>query len=177
MPGVSAAISRGAPLRYSKNRLHIEQAETVSLPLEDISVLVLDSAEILLTSRLLLECMEAGIAVLTVDSSHHPNGVMLPYLPHSRSLKTIEAQLAVSLPQKKRAWQRVVQQKIRNQALCLALMQNKTHSLLQALVKNVQSGDSGNVEAIAAQQYFPALFGKDFHRSQAVARLFLPMQR
>jgi CRISP-associated protein Cas1 len=164
----SIIISKGATLRYGQNRLHIEQAETVSLPLEDIGVLVLDSPEILLTSRLLLECMEAGIVVLTVDLSHHPNGVMLPYLPHSRSLKTIEAQLAISLPQKKRAWQRVVQQKIRNQALCLAFMQNKRNTLLQALVKNVQSGDSGNVEAIAAQQYFPALFGEGFHRSRAI---------
>lgn len=87
--------------------------------LEDISVLVLDHAQISLTAPLLSACAEAQIAVLTVGDTHLPNGVLLPDLPHSRALKVMTAQLALTQPARKRLWQRIVQFKIRNQAAML----------------------------------------------------------
>lgn len=166
----SVVVSKGATLRFARHRLVIEQEETASVPLEDIAVLVLDSAEILLTSRLLLECMEAGIVVLTVGLNHLPNGALLPFLPHSRPLKMLGRQLAASLPAKKRAWQRIVRQKLFNQAACLDLCGRPDGPLLAKMAATVKSGDTGNREAAAAQHYFSALFGPGFHRSQSCLR-------
>lgn len=163
----SVVVSKGGKLRYEQQRLVIEQEEVVSVPLEDITVLVLDSAEILLTSRLLSECAEAGITVLCVGQSHLPNGALLSFLPHSRPLKMLNRQLAATQPWKKRAWQRIVQQKIRNQATCLDLCGKADGTTLRQWAGKVRSGDSGNLEAVAAQHYFAALFGRSFHRGQS----------
>jgi len=160
----SVIVGSGARLRYGQRRLVVEQAETVTVPLEDISVLILESSEILLTSRLLAECAEAGVAVLTVGADHLPNGVLTPFLSHSRCLKVLERQLAMDRPRKKRAWQRIVRQKILNQAVCLDLCERPDAGLLRRLADSVRSGDPDNVESSAAQRYFSALFGPRFSR-------------
>lgn len=163
----SVVVSQGATLRYAHQALIIEQGETASVPLEDISVLVLDSAEVLLTSRLLLECAAAGIVVLTVGRDHLPNGALLPFLPHSRPLKTLNRQLNLSRPAAKRGWRGIVQRKIRNQGRCLDFLDRPGGTTLARLAEEVRSGDLGNQEAIAAQRYFPALFGEGFCRPDA----------
>ena len=75
---------------------------TARVMLEDVSVLVLDHAQISLTAPLLSACAEAQIVVITVGASHIPNGMLLPYLPHSRALKVMTAQLGMSAPTRKR---------------------------------------------------------------------------
>jgi CRISPR-associated protein Cas1 len=75
-------------------------------------------------------------------------------------------QLNLTLPAKKRLWQQIVTEKVNNQGRCLS-MQNKKNDAdkLLALAKTVRSGDDGHVEGYAAAQYFPALFGHGFARS------------
>jgi CRISPR-associated protein Cas1 len=164
----SIVVSRAASLRYGGRRLIVVQSgQETSVPLEDIAVLLLDSAEISLTSHLLQACAECGISVITVGSDHHPNGVLLPFLPHSRPLKMLERQINTSQPQRKRAWQAVVRQKILNQARCLELCGQPDAARLKPLAANVRSGDPDNRESVAARLYFVALFGTGFSRSQA----------
>ncbi len=164
----SVVISQPARLSLGRQSLQIEQDQgKAQVPLEDISVLVLDQPQVSLTGQLLAALAEAQIAVLTVGPDHHPNGVLLPFLPHSRALKVMRAQLAVGAPQHKRWWQRIVRQKIANQAQLLLRFNRQPASHLLALVARVRSGDPENFEAQAARAYFPALFGADFQRGQA----------
>ncbi len=109
---------------------------------------------------------EEQIAVITVGTDHHPNGVLLPHLPHSRALKVMRAQLALSQPRRKRLWQHIVQRKIRNQAEVLRLHGHDAARRLHTLARDVRSGDAGHAEAQAAQVYFRHLFGVDFSRAQ-----------
>jgi len=166
----SVVINNPASLDFHHNALRIEQSGQVAqVPLEDISVLVIDNPQVTLTAYLLSACADAQIAVLTVGADHHPNGVLLPFLPHSRALKVMRAQLAQSLPAQKRAWQTIVRQKIRNQAAVLAC--HRTGSpfdsrTLIAMCDAVRSGDADNMEAQAAQRYFRTLWGLDFNRNQ-----------
>ncbi|MBN2855724.1 MAG: CRISPR-associated endonuclease Cas1, partial [Halothiobacillaceae bacterium] len=91
----SVIITQPARLKLEQRALVVEQeSSTVRIPLEDISVLVIDQPQVLLTASLLSACASAQIAVITVGGDHHPNGVLLPHLPHSRALKIIRAQLA-----------------------------------------------------------------------------------
>ena len=163
----SVVIANPATLRFRGQRLVIEQPpDEVAVPLEDIAVLVLESREVFLTSRLLSECMEAGVTVLTVGADHHPNGALLPFSPHSRALKMLNRQMSVSMPLRKRLWQGIVRQKIQNQARCLDLTEKPEAGVLRTLALQVKSGDPQNLEAVAARRYFVALFGKGFRRSQ-----------
>lgn len=164
----SVVIANPASLTLEDRALSVVQnGNTARVMLEDISVLVLDHPSISLTAPLLSACAERQIAVITVNGSHLPNGMLLPYLPHSRALKVMQAQLDLSQPDKKRLWQRIIQFKIRNQAIVL-IRSGKIDiaTRLQQLARNVRSGDPDNYEAQAAQIYFRALFNKDFHRSQ-----------
>ncbi len=162
----SVMISRPSHLSLKNKALKVKQEDgTVTVPLEDIAALVIEHAQISLTSQLLSACADRQIAVITVDETHHPNGVLLAHLPHSRAGKVIRAQLAMRAPQRKRLWQAIIKQKISNQSAVLhhhGHLKQANHLL--ALSKTVRSGDSNNNEAHAAQYYFPALFGRGFSR-------------
>lgn len=164
----SVVIANPAALTLEASALAIAQDGNIArVMLEDISVLVLDHAQISLTTPLLSACAEAQIAVLTVNASHLPNGVLIPFLPHSRALKVMMAQLALSQPVRKRLWQRIVRFKIANQAAMLdraAKADDARH--LRQLARDVRSGDPDNCEAQAAQIYFRGLFHPQFHRGQ-----------
>lgn len=164
----SVMITRPSHLKYQQEALKVVQEDgEVSIPLEDISVLLLDNPQITLSAQILSACASRQIAVITVGADHHPNGVLLPHLPHSRALKVLQAQLAMSQPQRKRLWQGLVQQKIRNQGAVLHHHgDERSARKLNALSNEVKSGDTHNAEALASQVYFPALFGLGFTRRQ-----------
>lgn len=164
----SVVITQPARLKLAQRALVVEQdSGTVRVPLEDISVLIIDQPQVLLTASLLAACASAQIAVITVGSDHHPNGVLLPHQPHSRALKVIRAQLALTLPRKKRLWQAIVQRKLHNQADLLTEQGHSSAALtLNNLARRLRSGDAGNAEAHGAQVYFKALFGSGFSRAQ-----------
>jgi CRISPR-associated protein Cas1 len=152
-----------------KNRQLVLEQDTdrsATVPLEDIAVLVMETPQATITSALLSELAAHDVALITCDPSHHPNGVLLPYLPHSRTLRVMQKQLALTVPQKKRAWQTVVQQKLSNQASCLDASQPGSGQFLRNQAKRVKSGDPDNREGSGARYYFAALFGHDFMREQ-----------
>ena len=164
----SVIISQPAKLSVKNRQLLLQQDEgvTATLPLDDLAAVVLDTPQVLLTAALLSEFAEHGVALVSCDASHHPNGVSLPYLPHSRALQVMQKQLALTLPQKKRAWQSIVQQKLRNQAACLNRHRLGAGKYLLKLAEQVRSGDPENREGSGAQYYFSQLFGGEFARGQ-----------
>lgn len=164
----SVMITQPSRLSLKNKMLRVEQDDgDVTVPLEDMAALVIEHAQIALTSQLLSACAECQIAVITVDETHHPNGVLLPHLPHSRAGKVLRSQLAMSQPQRKRLWQAIIKQKIANQAGVLRQYGHaKKAKRLDALSDEVRSGDSGNAEAHASQLYFPTLLGRGFTRKQ-----------
>lgn len=166
----SVVINNPARLKLKHNALLVEQdAGTVSVPMEDIAVLVVDHPQVTITSQLLSACADRQLAVITVDQTHTPNGILLSYLPHSRALKVMRQQLAVSLPQKKRLWQSIIKQKLLNQAFLLRqYKQQDTAARLELLASRVRSGDPDNYEAYGAQIYFSALFGREFTRNDEI---------
>ena len=164
----SVMISQPSYLKLKDNALVVEQAgELVSVPLEDINVILLDNPQITLTAPLLSECAARQVSIITTGKDHHPNGTLLPFLPHSRALQIQRLQLAQSQPRKKRLWQTIVKQKIINQAATLSLQGHAAGARkLEHLAGQVRSGDSTNQDAVAAHLYFIELFGKGFNRRQ-----------
>lgn len=162
----SVMISRPATLRREKFALLIEQEQDARVPFEDIAVIVLNHHEITLTHSVLSACGEYGIGLFSTGPTHHPNGVFLPFLPHSRATRMLRLQLALGKPAAKRAWQTIIQTKIQNQADCLKLADKPGMERLESLARRVRSGDPDNLESQASAVYFRALFGNDFHRGQ-----------
>ena len=162
----SVMISRPAKLRREHFSLAIEQEETAFVPFEDIAVIVLNHREITLTHPVLSACGEYGISLFATGQTHHPAGVFLPFLTHSRATRWLRLQLDMPRPLAKQTWATIVRRKIANQAACLKLAGLDGGDRLESYVRRVRSGDSENLEGQAAAFYFTALFGKNFQRGQ-----------
>lgn len=160
-------ISKGGKLSLQRNQLLISQDEgEYRVPIEDIAVIVVESRETVITVPLLSMLAQNGVTLLTCDEQFLPCGQWLPYGQYHRQLKILRLQLEMSQPQKKQLWQRIVQQKIRNQAFVLNEIGELP--LAQRLFKMatcVKSGDTQNHEAQAAVIYFQATFGQRFRRT------------
>lgn len=158
-------VENPAYISLKNDQLLIRTDAEHSVAIEDISALLLENRQITITTAALSHLGQGGCAVFTCDEKHMPCAVLTSYMQHSREPAVISAQLAMSEPTKKRLWQTVVKKKIQNQAACLRLIGKETESnTLSAMADRVRSGDSENVEATAAQMYFPLLFGNGFSR-------------
>ncbi len=115
----SVFLANPAQLSVRNQQLVIRQGQEVSIPMEDISGLLIESQQVTITSAAMQKLTEYGVTVYFCDEKHLPAALLLPMNRHSRQLKQIQSQIVLSLPAKKRLWQSIVQQKIRNQARCL----------------------------------------------------------
>lgn len=162
----SVVINQPAKLKREHFSLVVEQEQSARVPFEDIAVIVLNHREITLTHPVLSACADYGIGLYSTGDNHQPNGVFLPFLQHSRATRMQRLQLDLDKPTTKRAWARIVQAKIQNQARCMELLGVGDSERLASYARRVRSGDTENMEAQASAYYFPQVFGRSFHRSQ-----------
>ncbi len=144
-----------------------KDGEIIKVPIDDISVIILEVHQVTITSALMSRFTESNIVLFTCDKTHTPNGVFIPFHQHSRYTQVAHKQIAWTEPFKKRIWQKIVSQKVWNQAKTLEYMGKEKVKQLEAYAKNVKSADSSKVESSAARIYFTALFGKFNRRNES----------
>lgn len=155
-------LTKPCKLSVKQKQLFYESDDAqTTIPIEDLSVVVLETCFVQLTGHVLSEFAANDVVLLTCDASHLPAGTFFTFHDNSRYSEMAHIQVAASEPLKKRIWQSVVQQKILNQAAVLRALD--IENALREIAKRVQSGDSDNREAYAAQLYWRLLFG-DFTR-------------
>lgn len=151
-------VSNEAYVSLRQEQLVLKQdGEEHTIPLEDIGVLLLESRSIVASVALLDACVRHKIAVFVCDEKHLPSGILLGYQQHSRQVKVIEKQLAWAEPFKKRLWQNIIRQKIKNQQTVLEKLTGKQFSNFEVYARSVNSGDTLNREATASRAYFSEL--------------------
>ncbi|NUL83496.1 MAG: type II CRISPR-associated endonuclease Cas1 [Armatimonadetes bacterium] len=141
------------------------EADTLSAPLEDVAVLILDNPTIALTLPLVTACAEQNIAIVGCDQRHMPASLTLPIEGNSTHTETLLLQIEATGPAKKQAWKQIVQAKINAQAALIEGVCGRADKL-RRLAAQVASGDPTNCEGNAAQIYFQRLFGEDFRRER-----------
>lgn len=135
------------------------------LPLSDILAIVIESHAITLSSALLSKIAIHNIALFTCGDTHLPNGVFMGFLGHYRNALNAQNQINLSQQSKVILWQKIIKQKLLNQANLLSFKGLKKQSeTILSLSKSVKLNDATNNEAKAAQIYFKALFGNSFVR-------------
>ena len=138
--------------------------ETAKIHLSEISSVTLHTQQAYVSAYLLSEFAKNKISLVISDERHNPVGQYLPLYGAHNTTKRIAEQLAWGEPIKKRVWQKVVREKIRQQASVLADRDLPEAKTLKGAVDEVRSGDVTNREAHAARIYFQALFGQGFSR-------------
>jgi CRISPR-associated protein Cas1 len=141
--------------------------DTKKIHLSEISSVILQDTQVYLSAYLLSELAKSKISLVVSDEKHNPIGQYLPLYGAHNTSKRVAEQLEWGEPIKKRVWQRIVKEKIRQQARVLEEQECVSAAKrLHECIAEVRSGDVTNREAYAARTYFSALFGKDYSREQ-----------
>lgn len=134
-----------------------------SAPLDDVEAVIISNPAASLTTQAIAALMRRGVAIVVSGQDFNPCALMLPMDGHHAQGGRLEAQIAATQPTRKRLWAELITAKIGAQAAALERA-GRAAGPVAALADRVRSGDPDNLEAVAAQRYFPAMFGKGFRR-------------
>lgn len=154
----SLVIASKVQLSIEKEQLCISSHDCIRIPVEDISVIVLESLQSQISTYTLSKLAERNVLIFICDEKHMPQGVFLPFIQHSRITKMINAQWNMSKPIKNRIWQKLIERKIWNQGRVLEIVGFEEAKTLMQYSNKVQSGDKSRREGLAAREYFKVLF-------------------
>ncbi len=173
---------RNEQLCVSMNKANETDDETkvVTIPIEDIGVVVLDNKQITLSHALIDALLQNNSALITCDDSHMPSGLMFPLAVHHTQTEKFKAQIDASEPLKKQLWQQTVSAKLANQGKLLKVLSHNPYpkkrkeqlsdaaGWLLSFARDVKSGDGDNHEARGAAIYWQNLFPPelDFRRER-----------
>ncbi len=165
----SIYIGNPAYLKLKDKQLKVTDPETKeekgSVPIEDIGLLMLDHYQITLSNQLIQELMKNNVILISCDERHLPLAGMLPFSGNTLFSERVKTQIEVSEPLKKQLWKQTVECKIQNQLKVLEQLGKYAYPMYEYL-KEVKSGDTTNMEGIAAQHYWKYLIDNDFLRDR-----------
>ena len=136
-----------------------------SIPIEDIGFLVIDNNETYLSIPAINLLVENNTAIIICGTNHLPNGMLLNLNSHHIQQEIFKNQIDASAPLKKQLWQHTIVEKITNQGILLEKITGNKNSF-PFLASKVVSGDTTNMEGVAASQYWKSFFEVDFKRER-----------
>jgi CRISP-associated protein Cas1 len=136
-----------------------------NIPIEDIGYIVIDHPEIYLSVPALNLLVDNNTAVIICNTNHLPNGMFLNLNSHHIQQEIFKNQINASAPLKKQLWQQTVMEKITNQGLLLEKITNQKNNF-DFLASKVLSGDTSNMEGVAANFYWKSFFEHNFKRER-----------
>jgi len=136
-----------------------------SVPIEDIGFLIIDHAETYLSIPAMNLLIENNTSLILCNNNHLPNGMFLNLNSHHIQQEIFKNQIDASVPLKKQLWQQTIIEKITNQGILLEMITGEKNSF-QFLASKVLSGDSSNMEGVAANQYWKSFFEIKFKRER-----------
>ena len=136
-----------------------------NIPIEDIGYIVIDHPEIYLSVPALNLLVDNNTAVIICNTNHLPNGMFLNLNSHHIQQEIFKNQINASVPLKKQLWQQTVMEKITNQGILLQNITSKTNNF-DFLASKVLSGDTSNMEGVAANFYWKSFFEHNFKRER-----------
>ncbi len=148
------------------NLVIYKSGNEIWVPMDDISVVILDNLKINITVRMLSLMAEHNIALIVCDIKHNPLGFYCSYDNHSRMSKMIGNQISRTRDFYDELWKVIVKSKIENQAQVLELLDKSSDTVIdmRKYKENVSDGDKSNREAHGAKIYFNTLMNTSFSR-------------
>lgn len=155
----------GNPCRIGlkDNQLYIDFDDERSprkVPIEDIGVVVLDDPRVVMTNALITSLMENNSAIVSCNTKHMPDSLMLRMHEHHAFTEKVRNQFTSSEPLRKNLWQQTVIAKIKNQGSLLRLLGIDADNM-DYWASSVKSGDPDNYEARAAAYYWRQMYGEE----------------
>lgn len=109
-------IHQSERIQLKLDNLLVKKAgEVFTIPLSDISMIVAEGGETVVTLRLLSALSQYNIVFIVCDNQHLPTGIYQTQYGNFRAHKRIQQQLTWNQQQKDRIWQKIIYYKINNQ--------------------------------------------------------------
>lgn len=154
----SLLIEKSSKLSYSNECIVIEQDNvTLTFPLSEIDVLVVDNCQSVITTALINKLIESHIDTLMCDKKHMPDARLSDLNGNVNGTGRILEQISWDATTKDSAWLQIVMNKMHNQI-------ELSESMCGGIVKMPCSSNIDNNEGILARMYFAKLFGRGFVR-------------
>lgn len=148
-------ICSNAEIHIKDGQLLVTTEEgTASIPVEDISQVLLHGANIRLSSMDLSILAREKVAVMTLDDKYLPMAIVLPFNGHSRQSKLMHAQVSFSADAYGQLWLAIIRKKIRNQSRVLSILGLDGAEKVAAFADKIDNENVDYIEAQAAQEYF-----------------------
>lgn len=141
------------------------EIKEAQLAIEDIGFIVIDHPEIYLSLPAMNLLIENNAAIVICNKNHLPNGLFMNLNSHHIQQEIFKNQINASVPLKKQLWQQTIIEKITNQGLLLETITKKKNNF-NFLASKVVSGDTTNMEGVAANFYWKTFFEHDFKRER-----------
>lgn len=158
-------ISKRCKLETSLDKLIIRDDNRLEIFLDEINILIIENQQVCITNALLNELIKHKIKVVLCDEKHNPVSEIVSYHGAYNTFERIKNQVNWDDEIKNKVWSEIIWQKINNQYLVLkSIGDERTADILLNYRREIQIGDSGNREGLAAKVYFLSLFGQGFDR-------------
>ena len=129
-------VTNANKLSLNLNSLQIiQEEETFFVNLNEISVIIIEDYTSVITTRLLMEIAQKGIAILLLGMNKMPIGEFLPISDNVRTTKMIYQQCNWKDETKDKLWVEIIKAKITNQIITLKLLGKEEK--LQLLIENI----------------------------------------
>lgn len=159
-------ISGKASVRVQNRQLIIQsENREASIPGEDVGFLVLENQETYISLPAMNLLLDHQAAIIICGENHQPKGMLLNLDSHHIQQEIFRKQIEASVPLKKQLWQQTVKEKIKNQGLFLEKITGQKNQF-EYLSSKVLSGDSSNMEGVAAQSYWKQYYDDAFTRNR-----------
>ena len=160
----TVVITQHAKLSYSGRMMIVQTDSKIhSIPIEDISVLMIATTQAVITSALVAKLSQNQSKIIFVDNHYLPVSETCCYYSSSRTLESLRKQFEWDEYRKENLWTHIVAGKISNQISVIESLGINTDDLEKEADK-LEFGDATNREAVVARKYFELLFGSGFKR-------------
>lgn len=161
-------VSSHSKLEYALNYLVYKTVDEVKrIHIHEIHTLIIESTTVSITSALLAELIKQKVKVIFCDEKRNPSSELIPYYGDSISYQRINEQIKWKESIKHLVWQKIVQEKIKQQAFVLSKKIPDEAIILSNYAKEVELDDATNREGHAAKFYFNRLYGENFSRNSS----------
>jgi CRISPR-associated protein Cas1 len=143
--------------------IEMKDQPVVKVQPRDVAVVVAAHYAVTFTREALALLADSGAQVVVCDKRGLPSAMLFPLRGFHQPAARLALQAAMKRPVNKRLWRQVVRSKVRAQAAMLAKLTGNDAGLA-VMSLDVKSGDTSNVEGLAARIYWRQLFGDDFRR-------------
>ncbi|MDR3241524.1 MAG: type II CRISPR-associated endonuclease Cas1 [Lactobacillaceae bacterium] len=158
-------IESAQKVSFSKNAIVVQIDDQVSyFPISTIQAVIFETDHNAVTVAALKCLALQDIPVIFCDSRHLPCATVFPTNMYFERANRLKLQFHLSTQLKKRLWQKIIRQKILNQATVTYSFSKSTAIHIKQLAKLVDEGDTQLNEAVAARIYFKAIVHNNFTR-------------